>query len=253
MARRITLIASLGTTPEPVWESIRRAADEGEVKVYLVYGRPLGQQPSDPFTMAAQLKERAQEKGLTVETHEVAAPEDFDGALRQFRQLLRQLEPSDEVVIDYTGGTKVMSAALVHATLTSPLESTVTLQYVGGEVRDEAGKVVREAMRLRSYSQTVASETRGQVLSSLRRYDYSGGEAVAQKLPSVGRNGFVKGMAKALRLWDSFDYDQAWQAFHEARLGEQARAFLDDQELGLLAATIRALFEALPIVRKALH
>lgn len=254
MARkRITLIASLGTTAEPIQEAMLAAASEGAVAVHVAYGRPFLGQSNDPFVQAAAVRRVAEEHGIPVTVREIANPEDFDLALAEFRQVLQGVaqEAADEIIVDYTGGTKVMSAALAHAALTTPVEGLVTLQYVGGPRRDEAGKVTG-TMQIRSHPQTIASEAQRRTLELLGRYDYAGAVAQARWLPAAGRSGFLKGAATALRLWDAFQYDEAWQALNEGRLGNQAIALLGDAQLGGLARCLRSLYEELPKLREAL-
>ncbi len=245
----VALVATLGTTVEPV-----ERAMEGVTQVLVLYGRPFPGQPSNPVEQLQQLQQRAGERGIALQSWEVPDPENLEATLRICRDALRNLAERRRgmIIADFTGGTKVMSAALCHAVLTTRLGLPVALQYIGGERRGEGGRVLTESMQVRPQIDPLLEETRAAVLDHLRRFDYAGAEAVAEVLVPTGRNAFVKAAATALRLWDHFEYGRAAQGLRQGSLGSgMAAAFADDAELAVLADTLSRLQHAAQAVIEA--
>ncbi len=89
------------------------------------------------------------------------------------------------IVVDYTGGTKPMSAALVHVALTERSWRELELEYVGGPVRDEHGRVVEEYMVVRRSPRTWVDELTREVLALLGRHAYSQAYTLALRLPKL--------------------------------------------------------------------
>lgn len=237
----IALILSVGTTSDPLKKAVDEVAGERDVRIYLVYGRPFQNQYPDPFKIAQEVREYAESKGIRTEPREVSEPEDFEESLRVARQILREVQSCERIIVNYTGGTKAMSAALVHASLTFPLVGELELHYVGGQVRDENGRVIREAMEIRRQSRTLTHERMRQVLEAISQYRYEIANNLAELLPDVGKAGFVKRVSRFLLKWDSFDYEGAW---HELRqIANQASALLDDGDVGKVAEAVRRFAE----------
>lgn len=243
---KVVLILTVGTTADPILKAIEEARQESpadRVTVVLLYGRPLeGQKVPTPFDVAYAAKQKAHELGVDVRLMEMDDPEDIDRALEVCRQALQgQAADADRVIVNFTGGTKVMSAAVVHAALTEPLSGELILDYTGGEVRDEYGKVIREAMRVKRTAQTATAEFLRQVKEHLRGSRYRDAYALSRRLPDSGRAGFVRRAVETLYLWDEFNYEEAVHVIQ--RSAEQARALTDDEHWGWLAQTIRRLLE----------
>lgn len=231
------LVLSVGTTSEPLKKAVDEVAGEGDVCVYLIYGRPFSGQYPNPFEIAQEVCEYVRGKGIRVEPREVPEPEDFEESLKVARQILGEVKNYERIIVNYTGGTKAMSAALVHASLTSPLAGELELHYVGGQVRDKNGRVIREAMETRKQTRTLTHERMRLVLEAIGQYRYEIANNLAELLPDVGKAGFVKRVSRFLLKWDSFDYEGAW---HELRqIANQASALLDDREVGKVAETVR--------------
>lgn len=236
------LVLSVGTTADPLVKTVEeQSAQASDLCVYLLYGRPFpGQNPS-PFDIATQVKERAAALGVRVQTREAAEPEDFDSCLQAARAVLREAATAERVVVDYTGGTKPLSAAVVHAALTEPLTGQLVLEYTGGSIRDPNGRVLREAMRVRRSEHTATDELLRQVLDSLRRCAYREARILAARLPDAGRAGFVRRAVEVLYAWDEFDYQSSCDGLR--RLHEAARALSDVPELAPVAALCNRLLE----------
>ncbi len=236
------LVLTVGTTPDPLLEAVEeQRRQDPRLAVYLLYGRPFPDQHPSPFDIARQVKERAAALGLRAETREIPDPEDLDMCLRICREALREVSDYDRVLVDFTGGTKPVSAAVVHAALTEPLIGQLVFEYTGGKVRDRNGRVLKEAMRRRSTERTATEEMLRQVLELLPRFAYREARMLARRLPETGRAGFVRHAVEALSAWDEFDYQASRELLRRHR--EAARAVQDVEQLAVLAGLVLRLLE----------
>lgn len=237
------LILTVGTTADPLVKTVEKQLQEDpDLRVYLLYGRPFPGQDPSPFDVATRVKERAAGLGVQTEPREAPDPEDLDSCLAAARAILKDAAAAGCVVVDFTGGTKPLSAAVVHAALTEPIVGQLVLAYTGGEVREKStGRVLREAMRVRRTERTATEELLRQVLDLLRRFASREAGFLARRLPESGRAGFVRRTVDALYAWDEFDYQGSVQALQ--RLYEAARALRDDAELAPLAELCARLLE----------
>ncbi len=238
------LVLTVGTTADPLKKAVEEAKMEAEkenasLTVYLLYGRPLPNQHPDPFQVAAEVRQHAENLGLKVQTCEISEPEDLDVCLSEMRSLLQGLSGADKVIVNYTGGTKAMSAATVHSALTTSFAGELELHYVGGSVRDKNGRVIREAMEIRRAAQTATQERMERILELMREHRYELAAYLAEGLPEQGRSWFLKSASKALLLWDNFAYEEAATILRG--LNQQAQILVDDPKLGRLAETVRRL------------
>lgn len=234
------LILTVGTTLGPLVKAVEEQLQQDpDVVVFLLYGRPFPGQGPSPFDVAQQIRSRAAELGVRAEPREVPDPENLDVCLHAAREVLRELPPVDRIVVDFTGGTKPLSAAVVHAALTEPVVGGLVMEYTGGALRDSAGRVVPEAMRLRHSERTATEETTRQVLDLLRRFAYREARYLAGRLPDTGRPGFVRSCVEALYAWDEFDYDAARDLLVKDHAA--ARALGDVAELAPVASLVRRL------------
>jgi len=229
---------TVGTTLDP----LKKVIDETEREVSLVcliYGRPFPGQQVDPLCVANEVKEYCSRKNLEVRTFEVEEPEDIDSALRKASLALDEVAKAgvERVIVDFTGGTKPMSAALVYAALTKLAGVDVELNYVGGQRRDSSGKVISEAMEIRRKSKTYVDVVANRVLELIRRGAYPLAYGLsAHLLPHHGKAGFIKRACEALYLWDLFNYEDASTIIEELRSASQV--LIEDGELTALAQTI---------------
>ncbi len=236
------LVLTVGTTADPLLGAVEQQHEQDpRLVVYLLYGRPFPGQDPSPFDVAVQVKDRAGKLGLRAEVREIPDPEDVDECLRVCREVLREAEGYDRVVVDFTGGTKAMSAAVAHAALTAPLSGQLVFEYTGGKVRDQHGRVLREAMRRRVTERTATEELVRQVLELLPKFAYREALALVRRLPQAGRAGFVGQAVAALSAWDEFDYGAARELLQK-QYGA-ARAVQDAAELAPLAGLILRLLE----------
>jgi len=125
--RKTLLVMTCGNTPEPLKQAINNYVGHTKnLEVVLWYGRSLkGQENAKagqrltPLDVAVEIKECFKDTGIIVFPKEISEPEDFDVCLREFEKFFSTLIPDDyeNLIINYTGGTKSMSAAIVHAGL----------------------------------------------------------------------------------------------------------------------------------------
>ncbi|OPY90893.1 MAG: CRISPR-associated protein (Cas_Cas02710) [Syntrophus sp. PtaU1.Bin208] len=124
---------------------------------------------------------------------------------------------ADEIMVDYTGGTKVMTAALILATVGCPYQ----FNYVGGDVRTKAGLGVVENGHELMYSDmnpwsVFAEEERRQVVLLFNSCRYSAvGEIIrmasTRDLPRDISDyfSFVRYLAEGFLLWEQFNHRKA--------------------------------------------
>lgn len=234
--REKTFVITVGNTLEPIRKSIEDIDPVNGINVVLVYGRPFpGQHPS-PLEVANSIRQFAASKGLAVDTKELEDPEDIDLCFEVLRQVFKAHSDADEMVVNFTAGTKVMAAAAVHAALTAPFIGNLTFDYVGGRSRDQYGRVLDQAMSTRRSVCTVARELMGQTLNRLSQGYYEEARVLAERLPNEGKARFVRQAVEAFYLWDEFDYKGATRLLRS--LYEASQVLLDDKEIGSLARTV---------------
>lgn len=236
------LLVSVGTTADPILKAVEELrAEDQDVVAYILYGRPFpGQHPS-PFDVVVAVRQQALTLGVRTETREVADPEDIDVCLEAARSALCEAASAPRVVVNYTGGTKALSAAMVHVALTEPLQCELVLDYTGSILRDAHGRVIREAMRVKRSGRTVTEDLIRQALEQVRKSAYREAQAIARRLPEEGRAGFLRRGVDALCAWDEFDYEAATKMLR--RLYEPAKAIRDIPEIGGVASLMVRLLE----------
>lgn len=130
------LIVSLGGEPQPIATSVRTAQPD----------RLLFVVSSESSQTIAEVERLLGESGLRLPVYEqihLQNAQDLNGVIRTLTERLREILPrwrhegipSERIRVDFTGGTKVMSAALVYT-------STVWCRqyvYQGGTARDGGG------------------------------------------------------------------------------------------------------------------
>ncbi len=150
----------------------------------------------------------------------------------------RKCPSPEDVLVDYTGGTKVMSAALLLATAGYPFK----FNYVGGKTEDRTkeglGTVVdgHEVMFAEMNPWAVfAEEERRQVVTLFNRRRFS---AVVEIIENCTRSipyhtlkyfNFVRPIAEGLLFWDQFNHKVAHRKLTEglAALQEFLQAYPD--------------------------
>ena len=215
-----TLVLTVGTgdldrLEETLFTPLRKSiATEAWTRVVLL--------PSTVTEDFAQTLRRRIE-GTSVEVKPLPAgdEDDADAAYAHFDQVLasvlQHLEPED-VEVDFTRGTKAMSAALV---LAATRRSIPRLRYVSGVRRDQRGMVEPGSEKVREIGTTVVDGHRRLDLARelLRRGDFA---AVANVLPDADHSSIqtypgdlreaiaaVRAIAGFYAAWDRLDYKSA--------------------------------------------
>lgn len=216
------LVITVGTTLDPIIESIRK--NDADF-VYLVYGRSLSpEQRPNPFDIAYRAKQKAEELGKAVTTKEIDNPEDIDTCISIFRELTKELSEFDEVIVNFTGGTKPMSAAAFYVFLTEMIPSKLVFEYVGGKKRDEHGRVTRMEMK-KSY-RTASEELVKKIISYTQNSQFFFAKELSKSLPEKSKYKFIKKATEAFWLWDSFEYEKAVKILNE--IGKVAETLIGE-------------------------
>jgi CRISPR-associated protein (TIGR02710 family) len=240
---KVGLIITAGTTPHPLIKSIEELNKEfsGNLSVYIIYGRPFKGQKPDPLENANKVKNKAKELGLEVLTAEVSDPEDFDEALKVSIEIVNNaINENERIICNYTGGTKVLSSALVYVALTKTQElKTVELYYVGGEKRDETGRVLTPAMIIRRKVNTYLNELIRRALEYVKKFQYINAYNLLVGLNSKGKAYYIMKCLEALYYWDNFKYEESHNILRELKAFSESN--IEDEEIGFLCKIISKL------------
>ena len=215
------LIISVGGTIEPVVASI--AEHQPALVVFLV------SQETNEFIGA--IKKGWRERHIPVRDHKVKIvddPEDLENcyaiALRCADLALQGGRPAADVIVDFTGGTKAMTAALTLATVGQGF----AFSYVGGRERSKEGRGVvttgsEQIVRRRDPFVLYAVNERRRLAQYFNRYQFHAAEAVARDLqgrPILEADRiafeFIGDIATGYEAWDRFQFDQAQQRLKNA-------------------------------------
>ncbi len=227
MTKEVFLICTVGGTPEPVVYSIKEWRPE---KIVFV--------ASDKTK--GDVKEKIvpclKEKGFDIDRGrydllELSDPENLEACIEDMSQLTtdvhRWIEGGEgsEVVVDFTGGTKCMSAALVLVARRWPC----TFSYVGGKSRTKEGIGVVISGQERAIYQTNPWSALGyQDLEEFTILFDQGAFCQAAKVASrtyrnlpkedkPRKDGFaaLEKLAKAFDAWERFAHKKARDCFRE--------------------------------------
>ncbi len=236
------LIITVGTTAEPLFKAVEEAANEDITFVYIIYGRPFPNQSPNPFDIANEVKKKASSLKLKVQTFEVSDPENFNSCLLTTVQAVKQIniDQINKLTVNFTGGTKPMSGALVHGVLTEPINAEVVLDYTGGVERNDAGRVVGE-MRIKRQYETRVEIIARDALNMIKACNYSQAFSITRSFPDSGRFGFLKKSIEALYLWDNFNYQNSSKILKV--LAQQIEVLLDTPLLKDIIRIIKKLVD----------
>lgn len=176
--------------------------------------------------------------GLPADSYEVLiVPADhFTRAARLMSEALASLEqrfPGIAIVVDYTGGTKTMTAALVAAALDN---ERVELQMVTG-TRADLVRVASESSTVSTVDVRPIQLKRAidAAMTNWRQHAYSAAAAALARLQPptedealAGRLIRLRELSRALAAWDCFDHAQALALLdpYAPRLDENLHALL---------------------------
>jgi CRISPR-associated protein (TIGR02710 family) len=206
------MIISVGGTPEPIVRSLLEHKP-GYVCFFA------SQQSLD---VIGDIKKQIKEKGLVIENYKVICDDVndlihcYEKALACKDNLLQKQIDSKDVVVDYTGGTKTMTAALTLATVGQGYR----FSYVGGRERTKEGMgiVVTGTEFITtgvSPWQIFAVEEKKRIAQFISSYQYEAAlttmDETIHNLES-GESEIWKGIMDTLRgylAWDNFDHKLA--------------------------------------------
>ncbi len=235
----VLLVMTVGTTLDPLVFSLEEELKHaGCLKVIAFYGSALSSQKESPLEITTKLRARAIELGCKVDAKEISNPNDFDRAFREISEAFKNMVSglgADKLVFNITGGTKAMACALAVTAVTMDVGLPMRLAYVGGEERDEAGRVYG-SMEISSSSTSFSRIREREAIRSLKSLDITQAFFYSEGLNDEGRAGFLKKACHAFYLWDSFQYKQSNQAL--AKLKKTAQAFIDDSEYSNVARMV---------------
>ncbi|RMG90384.1 MAG: TIGR02710 family CRISPR-associated protein [Candidatus Dadabacteria bacterium] len=242
------LLISVGGTAEPIVAAI--AAHRPEVVCFVC-----SEQSAEKL---GEVRARAGERGLAYRHRLVIVsdPEDlaqcYADTLKAADLLEAEGVPAGEVVVDYTGGTKTMSAALALATVGRGYR----FSYVGGDRRDKGGLGVVETgtERVRtgwSPWRLFAVEEKRIFGALFNRHLFGSAAEVLERALAhdPGDRRLLEGLLRVSRgyqHWDAFRHAQAKEALREG-LGriEEWVAYRPTSEYRDIVAPIRANLEFL--------
>jgi CRISPR-associated protein (TIGR02710 family) len=207
------LIISVGGTPEPIISSVR---EHNPAAVVFFCS-------ADTVETVGPIKERLREEGIAPHDAKVLVedPQDltlcYEQAIRCAELALAGGRTPADVVVDFTGGTKAMTAALVLATVGRGFK----FSYVGGTERTKRGQgvvvtgaeaivqrgdpfvlfAVEERKRLALFFRTFQFKAAREVVTALLARSLSGPDASAFDM--VGE------VAKGYECWERFEYRAA--------------------------------------------
>lgn len=242
-AKHILLICSVGGTSEPITNSLlhwRPAA------LRFIVSAQTRRQGDAVLRSYAELAGEALSPGC-YDYVTVDDAEDFDRVVAALRPLATVVEQwaarggDYPVVVDFTGGTKCMSAALALVARRWPCR----FSYVGGERRTKDGVGVVESGSERVVHAANPWDTLGYqaVEDAITIFNHGGYAAAAARLghvvsatqsPAVKRElSTLKAVIDAYAAWDRFDHKKARQRFDDAlkNRNDLAAMFSDTQQL----------------------
>lgn len=213
MSQKGVLIISVGGSSEPVVASIREHLPA--LVLFFASG--------ETVEVIGPIRDRLGELGVAVRDQKVLVddPQDlthcYERALRCAELALAGGRSPGEVLVDFTGGTKAMTAALVLATIGRGFG----FSYVGGTARTKEGRGVVETgaetiIRRGDPFLLFAVEERKRLAGFFRTYQFRAALAVVEALlarPLSGQDRLAFQMARDLaqgyELWERFEYQQA--------------------------------------------
>ncbi|MDP2605300.1 MAG: TIGR02710 family CRISPR-associated CARF protein, partial [Deltaproteobacteria bacterium] len=215
-----TLIISVGSTIEPIVVSI--AEHRPDFVIFFA--------SEQTIESIGAIKARLQEQNVAIRNRNVmiADAEDLEAcyasALQCAEIALEAGRQAADVVVDFTGGTKAMTAALTLATVGKGF----AFSYVGGRERSKEGRGVvttgsERIVRRRDPFVLYAVHERRRLAQYVNRYQFQAAEAVARDLqarpifePDRVAFEFIGDVAAGYEAWDRFLFDDAQRKLKSA-------------------------------------
>lgn len=222
-----TLILSVGGSISPLIFSIKHHAPEN---IIFFASKESETQIEEILTQIIQqeIKPKNHEKIITLSAEDLNIC--LSSLLTKLPEILSRWNVSpEELIVDYTGGTKSMSSALVLATV----EGTTTFSYIGGKARNKDGLGVvidgkEKMLRINNPWDELAIEEKKKInllFNSGRYYLAKETAERAKGKVSVKEKPFfemISILIDSYRLWDSFEYAEArnkmGKAIHDLKM-----------------------------------
>lgn len=216
------IIVSLGGSPEPIVKTIEAHAPE-----FVCF---LASQQS--VDLVGEVKARLREKGIVIRDYKIIVDDAndlihcYEHALVCASEIERLEIPAKEVIVDYTGGTKSMTAALTLATVGKGFG----FSYVGGRERTKEGLGVvidgtEEVRTGLSPWQIFAVEEKKRIAQYFNSYQF---EAAATALHQTKKDlqdadrllwDRVELLCLGYRSWEGFDHREATSKLSQGAKG----------------------------------
>ncbi|MGQ9918101.1 MAG: TIGR02710 family CRISPR-associated CARF protein [Bryobacteraceae bacterium] len=234
---KVLLVCTVGGAPEPVVAGILSARPARVIFVCSPETRNLVEQGDAKGNPS--ILERLAQNGFPVspgqyDIEQVENSQDLEGFVARMR---RAVEPrvrewigradGYEVVVDFTGGTKCMSAGMVLASL----DWRCRWQYVGGTERTKEGVGIvvdgkEQAVHPKNPWDTLAWRHVLRAAALFDEGDTGGAVAVLKAALREGREGAVKRALAALQHFCSIYWH--WDAFRHEQALKSQREFMDN-------------------------
>lgn len=203
------LLISVGGTPEPVAFSIDYHKPE-----VIIFFTSAGSRAE----IGTKVKRLTTHEWLDQEVIVTPDPQDLTQSMEALaNELPSRLKvlgaSSSDVVVDYTGGTKTMSVALVLATINEP----VTYSYVGGRVRTKEGLGVvldgsEAVLKTPNPWDVLAVDSRRRIARQFNSGQFEAAQVTAREAADLVSERYralylgLKDLCRAYHHWQGFDY-----------------------------------------------
>lgn len=244
--KKTALIVALGKSPEPVACSI-----QGHKPDFVCFYTSQESVESIPLVRQKASHQFSDHKVLVEEIEDLQHC--YERALNCCRKVEEQGFKPEEIVVDYTGGTKPMTAALVLAGITRGYRFC----YVGGRERDNErrGIVVEGTSELRHSENpwdVLAVSDLEQIAWAFNRHAYSLAATLAEQL--LERQGLSTRVRRLLEaLVPLFRAYEAWDRFEHRKIGDGLKIGLEKLESMIELAGLEGLAPVVDAVRQNLH
>ncbi|MCX7806734.1 MAG: TIGR02710 family CRISPR-associated CARF protein [Planctomycetota bacterium] len=217
------IVFTVGTTPDPILFTIRKLRPEFAVLVA----------SQDTNRFACEIMKKIEEEGIKVEFYTLLVddPGLLVGCVRTCQEaiawLLKEKKlPRESVRVDYTGGTKNMSAAAALAATPENLRFiyvTGRRDADGGRVRSGTEELALNdnpwmALGVEIIRRALETADAGQYPAAARMLEELAG---GLEHPHGERVRMLKELIEGLERWDSFDHEAAWSRWKEGRLPDR--------------------------------
>jgi len=235
----VAMIVSVGGTPAPIVKSI--CEHKPDFVAFLA--------SQDTCDLVAQIRKETAHNNFSVKS-ELTLVENVNDLLHchqraeeTVQRVLRKGFKNDEVVVDYTGGTKNMSVAVALATISHGF----TFSYVGGEERSKNGIGIvvngkEEVYRNVNPWDVLAVEERKAIALLFNQYQFKAAKGLADTLlrKTTRQKALFRRIASTIDgyyKWDLFRHREALDSFKRAGIDDMING--EDESIRAFAAVTK--------------